>query len=218
MFLGHFAVGFAAKKYAPRTSLGVLMAAPLLLDLIWPLMLLAGWEQVRIAPGNTVFTPLDFVSYPYTHSLATAIGWAVVVGGVYWLGTQYTPGALAILIGVLSHWVLDALTHRPDLPLYPGGPQVGLGLWNHWAATVVVELVLFAAGLWIYLGATRPSRLTGTYALGALVLFLLALFGGNALGPPPPSEQAIALAGCAMWLFPVWCAWIDRNRVEAGYY
>ena len=139
MFIGHYAVGFAAKRFAPQTSLGVLIASALSLDLLWPLFVLAGWEQVRIEPGNTAFTPLNFASYPISHSLVAALGWATLFAAVYYLLTRYRAGALVVWIGVVSHWVLDFITHRPDLPLYPGGSLVGLGLWNSPVATVAVE-------------------------------------------------------------------------------
>src|SRR5690349_9013743 len=151
MFIGHIAVGFASKRVAPRASLGVLMAAPMALDLLWPFFLLAGWEQVRIDPGNTKFTPLDFVSYPFSHSLAMSAVWGAMFGLIYWIATRYAAGAVVIGFGVVSHWVLDLITHRPDLPLYPGGAaRLGLGLWNSVPATLAVESVMFAAGVWTY--------------------------------------------------------------------
>src|ERR1700677_267927 len=143
MFIGHFAVGFAAKKFAPRSSEAVLLTAPLLADLLWPVFLLLGWEQVRIDPGNTPFTPLDFVSYPISHSLLTACGWGALVGLVYWAVTRCGRGAVVIGLSVVSHWVLDYVTHRADLPLYPGGPRVGLGLWNSVPATIAVEVAMY---------------------------------------------------------------------------
>jgi hypothetical protein len=130
MFIGHFAVGFAAKKFAPRSSEAVLLTAALLADLLWPFFLLLGWEQVRIDPGNTRYTPLDLVYYPWSHSLLMLCVWATAFGGIYYAITRYWPGAIAIWIGVVSHWVLDWVTHRPDMPLYPGGARYGLGLWN----------------------------------------------------------------------------------------
>jgi membrane-bound metal-dependent hydrolase YbcI (DUF457 family) len=137
MFIGHFAVGLASKQVAPTASLGVLIAAPLLLDLMWPFLLLADWEKVRIDVGNTAFTPLEFISYPYSHSLAMAIVWAALVGLGYWTVTRYPTGAMMIGLGVVSHWVFDAVTHRPDLPLFPGGStRVGLGLWNSVSGTL----------------------------------------------------------------------------------
>jgi hypothetical protein len=146
MFIGHWAVGLASKRVAPRASLGVLMAAPNLLDLLWPIFLLLGSEQVRIDPGNTPFTPLDFVSYPISHSLLTACGWGALFGLVYWAVTRSDRGAVVIGLSVVSHWVLDYVTHRPDLPLWPGGPRVGLGLWNSVPATVAVEVAMYAGG------------------------------------------------------------------------
>lgn len=137
MFLGHIAVGFAAKRAAPRASLGALMTAPVLLDLLWPLGLILGIEKVRIAPGNTAFTPLDFVSYPWTHSLLMAPVWASLFMLAYLARTGYVAGAFWVGIGVASHWVLDWFTHRPDLQLVPWSPvRVGLGLWNSVPATV----------------------------------------------------------------------------------
>ena len=145
MFIGHFAVGFAAKRFAPRSSEAVLLAAPVLADMLWPVFLLLGWEQVRIDPGNTRYTPLDFVSYPWSHSLLMLCVWATVFGGTYYAITRYRAGAIAIWIGVVSHWVLDWVTHRPDMPLYPGGALYGLGLWNSIAGTMGVEFLMFAA-------------------------------------------------------------------------
>src|SRR5580698_91680 len=144
MVIGHFAVGFAAQRFAPRSSEALLLAAPLLADMLWPLFLLLGWEQVRIDPGNTRYTPLDFVSYPWSHSLLMLCVWASAFGGIYHAITRYRAGAIAIWIGVVSHWVLDWVTHRPDMPLYPGGARYGLGLWNSIAGTMLVEFLMFA--------------------------------------------------------------------------
>jgi len=152
LFIGHYAVGLAAKRFAPRTSLGVLIAAPILLDLLWPIFILTGLEQVRIDPGNTRFTPLDFVSYPISHSLVAAIAWATLFAVFYFIYNRYQAGAVLIWIGVVSHWLLDVVTHRPDMPLYAGGPQLGLGLWNRPAATIAVEAAMYAGGV-LYLRA-----------------------------------------------------------------
>jgi membrane-bound metal-dependent hydrolase YbcI (DUF457 family) len=212
VFIGHFAVGLASKRVAPRASLGVLLVAPNLLDLLWPIFLLLGWEQVRIDPGNTSFTPLDFVSYPISHSLLTACGWGLLFALLYWTVTRYSRGAIVIALSVVSHWVLDFVTHRPDMPLYPGGPRVGLGLWNSVPATIVVELAMYAVGAWLYLSITRSRDRVGTYALWAFLGFGLLAYVVNILGPPPPDAHAIALAALALWLVPLWGWWIDRHR------
>jgi len=216
MFIGHWAVGLASKRVAPRASLGVLMAAPNLLDLLWPIFLLLGWEQVRIDSGNTAFTPLDFVSYPISPSLLTSCGWGALFAIVYWIFTRYTRGAVVIALSVVSHWVLDFITHRPDMPLYPGGPRVGLGLWNSVPATIAVEVAMYAAGAWLYLSMTRSRDRTGQYALWAFLAFGAVTYVANIVGPPPPDVRTIAVAALALWLLPLWAWWIDRHREVTG--
>lgn len=213
MFIGHFAAGFAAKKLAPRVSLGTLFAAAQFQDLLWPLFLLLGVEHVRIDPGNTALTPLDFYDYPITHSLAGAAVLALGLGGVYALFRRNARGAAVIAAAAFSHWLLDFITHRPDLPLtYGGAEKVGLGLWNSVAATVAVETAMFAGGIALYLKATRATGRAGRYGLTGMVVILLVIYVANVLGPPPPDESVIAVAGNATWLFVLAAWWIDRNR------
>ncbi len=219
MFAGHFAVAFAAKRAAPRTSLGTLVAAAPLLDLVWPALVLAGVERVRIDPGSTAFTPLDFEHYPWTHSALTVAIWAALFGGIYLARTGYRAGAWTCAAAVASHWVLDLVVHRPDLPLWPGGPRVGLGLWGSVPATIAVEGALVAAGVVVYLRTTRPRDRAGRIAFGALVLVLALISAANVASPPPPSATAVGAAGLLMWLFVPWAAWADRHRevrAEAG--
>jgi hypothetical protein len=212
VFIGHFAVAFASKRAAPRTSLGMLVAAVSLLDLLWPILVLSGLETVRVDPGNTVVTPLDFVSYPYSHSLVFVLLWAVVFAGAYFSKTRYWRGAAMIAVGVISHWVLDVVSHRPDMPLFPGSERVGLGLWNSLPATVLVEGAAFALGVWLYVRGTRAQDAVGRWAWWALVGFLLLTYAGNLAGPPPPSSTAVAALALAAWLFPLWAWWIDVHR------
>ncbi len=216
MFVGHFGVGLAAKRVAPRASLGWLIAAPLLLDLLWPIFLLAGWESVRIEPGITVVTPLDFVSYPISHSLLAASGWAVLLGGAYWAIRRYRRGALVIAAGVVSHWFLDWLVHRPDLPLYPGGPQFGLGLWNSVSATLALEALFFFGGVWLYARSTKPASPAGRWAWLAFVAFVTLVYAANLLGPPPEQVDQVAYVTLSLWLMPLWAWSFDRNRTVVG--
>lgn len=212
MFIGHFGVGFGAKSLAPRVSLGALFAAAQFLDLLWPTLLLAGVETVRIAPGATAVTPLLFEHYPVSHSLVAVLVWSVLAGGVAF--GLLRDRRIAIVIGLLvaSHWFLDLVVHRPDLPILPGGPMVGLGAWNSLPLTLLIELSLFAAGVWLYVRTTKPRDRIGTWALAALVAFLLAIEFGNLFGDPPPSVSAIAWVGHAQWLLVPWAVWIDRHR------
>ncbi|HSG99381.1 MAG TPA: metal-dependent hydrolase [candidate division Zixibacteria bacterium] len=213
MFIGHFGVAFAAKRAAPDVNLGVLFAAAQLIDLVWPLLLLAGVERVRIAPGDTAFTPLEFTHYPYTHSLLTVALWAALAGGAYWLWRRRGRAAVVVALLVASHWLLDWLTHRPDLPLYPGSDKVaGLGLWDSIVGSLAVEGAIFAAGLALYLQVTAARSRVGVWAVWSLVVFLIVTYLGAAFGPPPPDVAALAWSALLVWLFPLWGYWAERHR------
>lgn len=216
MFIGHFAVALAAKKAAPKTSLGTLFLAVQLPDLLWPVFLLLGVEHARISPGATAVTPLDFTDYPLSHSLLADVGWGLVLAGVYHLAKRNLRAGFLLALLVVSHWVLDALSHRPDMPLWPGGETlIGLGLWNSMLATVAVELGMFAVALGLYSSTTRARDRIGTAALICLVAFLAFVYLGSLFGPLPPSINAVAIAGLGMWLLVVWAYWIDRHRMLA---
>ena len=213
MFIGHDAVGFAAKKFAPRTNLGWLIAAPLLLDLLWPVFLLLGIEHVTIRRGITRMSPFDFTDYPWSHSLLMSIVWGVLFAGAYAIFTRYMRGAIAIFLGVVSHWLFDWFTHRPDLPLYPGGPKAGLGLWNYPIAELGIESALFAIGILIYRDMTHRVDRIGSVVMWAFIIFLGVLYVLNAGGTPPPNVQVLAYSALALWLLPFWAAWFDRHRI-----
>lgn len=214
MFLGHFAVAFAAKRAEPRASLGAYVAAAQFPDLLWPVLLLAGVEDVTIAPGDTAFTPLRFDSYPISHSLVTVVAWGVVFGTLHWARRRHFRAAVWLGALVISHWVLDFVTHRPDLPLVPGGSvKAGLGLWNSVPGTLVVESAMFAVAVGLYLSRTRARDGVGRYGLAALIALLVAIYLGAAFGPPPPSAQAVAISTAPGVLLALWAAWADRHRV-----
>jgi hypothetical protein len=212
MFLGHFAVALGAKKAAPKTSLGTLVFAAQLADLLWPIFLLLGWEQVRIIPGAMAASVLVFTRYPYSHSLLALTLWGVGLGAVYFAIRRNARGAIVLGLCVVSHWLLDFIVHAPDLPLFPGGARYGLGLWNSLAGTLAVELGLFVVGTAIYLRVTRAKDPTGRYALWSLLLFLLVAYIGSLLGPPPPSVSVLAVTALAIWLIVPWAAWADRQH------
>jgi hypothetical protein len=214
MFIGHFALGFAAKKVAPTVSLGTLFIAAQLADLVWPVLVLLGIEKVEVSPGITAFTPLDFIHYPYSHSLVGLLGWAIAFAAAYAVARRgQMHAALIIAALVLSHWLLDFLTHRSDMPLSLGESQrVGLGLWNSVPATVVVEGLLFAASVALYARTTQAIDAVGRWALWTLVIFLVVIYIANIFGPPPPSGVAVAWTALAMWLLVAWGYWIDAHR------
>jgi hypothetical protein len=217
MFVGHLALGLAAKCVTPRVSLATLFAAAQLADLLWPVFLAVGLEEVRIDPGNTAFTPLDFVSYPYSHSLLLLVIWGIAFGWLYRLVTGDGRAFLVIAVLVVSHWVLDFVTHRPDMPLYPGGPKLGLGLWNVVPATMAVELTMYAAGVWVYVMATRARDRTGRWAFLSLAAFLTLAYFANLVGGAPPSVVVLYYSAMAGGLvLTLWAWWADRHREVAG--
>jgi len=214
MFLGHFAVGMGAKRVAPELSLGTLFVAAQLADLVWPVLVLAGVERVEIAPGATAVTPLDFVSYPWSHSLVALVVWGALLA-LAWLAIRRgRPGAALVLFAtVVSHWLLDVASHRPDMPItLTGTRRLGLGLWNSVPATLLVEALLFAGGIWLYVRSTRARDRVGRLALAGLLAFLAVIYVANVFGPPPPSARVIAWSGLAMWLLVLWASWVDRHR------
>jgi len=213
MFIGHFALGFALKRAAPRANLGWLIASVSFLDLVWPIFVLTDIERVEVDQGNTVFTPLDFVFYPYSHSLAAALIWSVIFAAVYLVFSKYKTGSVVMAVGVLSHWILDAIVHRPDLPLYPGSERkVGFGVWDSFPATLVIEIAMFGLGVWLYSASTKAADRIGKYAYFAFVIFLILVYFANAFGPPPPNATAVAIVATLAWLFPFWAAWFDKHR------
>jgi hypothetical protein len=213
MFIGHYALGLATKRVEPRMPLWALLAAPQVLDLLWPIFVLAGIEHVEVAPGDTAFTPLHFVSYPWSHSLVMSIVWGVALGAIVRVRGASLQGTGLVVALVVSHWVLDVVSHRADMPIWPGGgPLLGLGLWRSVPVTLVVEIGMYAAGVVLYARATKSKDRTGRWAYVGLVASLFVAYVANVLGPPPPSATAVAVSALALWLIPLWGLWIERHR------
>lgn len=213
MFIGHYAVALAAKRATPKVSLGTLFLSAQLADLLWPLFLMLGLEHVRIDPTNTAFTPLDFYDYPISHSLVGALGWSIVAGGLYYIFRKDLKSGAILGLVVFSHWILDFITHRPDLHFGLGvNLSFGLRLWNSVSGTIMVEGILFLAGIAIYLRTTSANDRTGRFGFWTLIGVLILIYMVNIIGPPPPDESSIAILGNAAWIFVFWAYWIDRHR------
>ncbi|MBS1743503.1 MAG: hypothetical protein JST81_10750 [Bacteroidetes bacterium] len=210
MFIGHFGLGLASKKADPFPSLAVMFIAVQFLDLLWPVFCLLGIERFEIDKGNTALTPINFSYYPYSHSLLMAVIWGIVFGFIYYLFTKRKSSAIFLAILVLSHWVLDLLVHRPDLPLTPfNNYTVGFGLWNAPVIEMILELGLFIGGSILYYTSVKPKRKISYWLL---IVFFILIHLANVFGPPPPSVNAVAWAGNLMWIFIVWAWWIERKK------
>jgi multisubunit Na+/H+ antiporter MnhC subunit len=215
MFLGHYGVGFASKRVDSRASLGTYMMAAVFLDLLWPIFLLIGLEHVKIDPGNTVVTPLNFYDYPYSHSLLMSLVWSLLFGGIYYLIKKNRKTSVILGICVFSHWVLDFIVHRADLPLAPGVETFfGLGLWNSLPVTLIVELSIFFAGAYLYLKVTKAKDKIGKFSFLGFVVLLLIIYAMNLFsGTLPPNVYVLALSALGQWLFVAWAYWIDKHRI-----
>jgi hypothetical protein len=213
MFIGHFAVGFASKQLAPRASLGLLIAAPILLDFLWPIFLLLGWEHAFIESNSNPLLRFVFSSYPISHGLVAVAGWATLSAAVYYGFKRYALGAIVIWAGVVSHWLLDFIVHRPDLPLYAGSKLVGLGLWSHRGVAVGIELAMLAFGIFLYLRQTTERDKIGTYGLLGFVALLLGVYALAVFGPAPRGLKAVAIGNiCGFLVLVAWAWWIDAHR------
>ena len=213
MFLGHFGLAMAAKKVAPRVSLGTTFLAAQFLDALWPIFVLAGIERFEIVPGITKVNPLEFTSYPWSHSLAMAIVWGVLFAAAYGLMRKRPRDAAILGVLVVSHWLLDWVVHRPDLPLFPGDRDLhGMGLWNSLAGSLTLELAIFILGILIFLASSNARDRIGTIGFWVLVAFLAASYFAATFGPLPPSTTAVASTALIGWLIFAFAWWIDRHR------
>jgi len=190
LFVGHYGVSFAAKRSAPRVPLWVLFIAVQLLDVIWAPLVLLGIEKLSIVPGITASNALFLYYMPYTHSLVAAVLWSAGAFIVYRFlaGREREREALVVAIAVFSHWILDFLVHRPDLPLYDNTSKVGLGLWNYRVGALALEAAVLFGGMAWYL-KTRTSRRAAFLIFG---IALMAVQVRVSFGPPPVSERAEA--------------------------
>ena len=216
MFIGHYGPSFIAKARAKELPLWLLFLAVQIVDVGWCILVLLGVEKVRVVPGITKSLPLDLYYMPYTHSLVAALLWSAAAFVIYRAFRPSGARAAAVVLGlaVLSHWVLDLVVHRPDLPLYDDTLKVGLGLWNYPAVAFLLEAALFLGGVWIYFRSTTPVTAGGRYAAVvfgvALCLFQAAVF----FGPPAPSPQAAAVMFLVSYfVIALAAAWIERKRV-----
>lgn len=215
MFIGHFGLGLAAKKADTRPSIGTYFLAAQFLDLLWPIFLLFGLEKVKVDPGNTALTPLDFVYYPISHSLLTAVFWGILFGLIYFFIKKNKKASIILGLLVLSHWVLDFIVHKPDLPLTPWTEiKTGLGVWNSIGLTIFIEFIIFITGIYFYIKATQAKNKKGKYGFWSLILFLIIIYISNIFGSPPPSQNAIAIVGFFQWILIIWAYWIDKNRIN----
>ena len=219
MFVGHYGPSFAIKSFRPAIPLWLLFIAVQLVDVAWAVLVLLGIEKVRIVPGITASNPLDLYYMPYTHSLVAAILWSVAAGVLVRPLRGVATRSAAVWIGaaVFSHWVLDFLVHRPDLPLYDDTMKVGLGLWNYPAVALSLEAILLFGGMILYLKGTKPINAIGRVGPPVFGVVMLAIQGYVFFGPPPTSPAAAAVTALlSYFVFAILAEWLARQRKQAA--
>lgn len=215
MFVGHYGPSFAAKALKKRIPLWILFLAVQLLDVFWSIFVLLGIEKVRIIPGITAVNPLDLYYMPYTHGLLTALAWSLLGAAAYrWFRREDGwPAAGIVGAAVFSHWILDLLVHRPDLPLVDNRFKVGLGLWNYPLLASALEVAFLFGGMYFYCKETKPVTRAGRYGMVVFGVVMLAVQAAVFFGPPPTSDRAAAVTALVLYaMFAGIAYWLERQR------
>jgi len=219
MFVGHYGPSFAVTAIKPTAPLWLVFIAVQLVDVAWAILIFIGIENVRIVPGITASNPLNLYYMPYTHSLVAAVLWSVAAVVVCKPLRGVRSWSVAAWIGaaVFSHWVLDLVVHRPDLPLYDDAMKVGLGIWNYPMIALALEALLLFGGMMMYLRRTKPINAIGRFGPPIFGLVMLAIQAYIFFGPPPASPGALALTALVSYVvFAVVAEWLDRQRSHAA--
>lgn len=213
MLIGHLAVGLSIKRVEPRISLGTLIAAALFADLLWSIFMLAGIEHVGILPGVKLNRLIGY-EIAYSHSLLMDVFYGALFAAVYFLWRRYPRGAWILFAAVLSHWFLDVVSHRQDMPIAPGVDAVfGLGLWNSIPATILVEGGFWLLAIIAYARATCPKGRAGTYGFWSAIALLTVIGAGNLVTPPPSNAVRAGIGSLTLFLLIVaWAYWMDHVR------
>ena len=217
MFIGHYGVSFAAKAVKPTLPLWILFLAVQLVDVFWAIFVLFGIEKVRIVPGITATNPLDLYYMPYTHGLITSLIWAVAAMMIFLVIPCIKRWTSATVVGIVvfSHWLLDLLVHRHDLPLYADMHKVGLGLWNYPATAFILEILLLASGMFLYAKKTSTVDRRGIYAMLVIALLMIGVQLQVFFGSPPTSDTEVAVSALVSYfLFAALAVWLERKKVS----
>ena len=218
MFAGHYGVSFACKAVERRLPLWLLFLAVQFVDILWSILILLGIEKVRIVPGITATNPFDLYYMPYTHSLVAAVVWSALVFLGYRLFISQRSAsrdrpALFLALAIFSHWILDLLVHRPDLPLYDNTHKLGLGLWNYPMPTFALEAAILFGGMWLYMRSTKGGSSVGKYGMPFFGIVLLVVHWILFFGAPSGGSNATPVLLLVLYLgFAAVAAWLERKR------
>jgi hypothetical protein len=215
MFVGHYGVAFAIKSEKNRIPLWVLFVAVQLLDFLWAPFVLLRIEKMRFVPGITATNALDLYYMPYTHSLIGALFLSVIGFAIYkirWRNIASNSAALLVGFAVFSHWLLDLIVHRPDLPIYDDTLKVGFGLWNYRGIEFVLEIAILLLGVVLYLKRNGANaRKIGVIIF--VVAVVLIQTSNTFLRRPPSSDRAFAITALVFYtVFAIIAFLLEKRR------
>ena len=216
MFVGHYGPSFAIRAVDKSIPLWFLFIAVQLVDVLWAIFVLLGIEKVRIVPGITATNPLDLYYMPYTHSLIGSVAWAGAAAVAYKLTPRLGnwKAGLLVAVAVFSHWILDLLVHRPDLPLYDNAAKVGFGWWNYPVFAFVLEAAFLFGGIYLYFTKTKATTAGSRYGMIVFGILMLAIQSVVFFGPPPGSDKQLAVTALVSYgAFAAVAFWLERKRV-----
>jgi membrane-bound metal-dependent hydrolase YbcI (DUF457 family) len=217
MLIGHFAAGLVAKRIEPNISLGTFVLAAMFADFLWCFFMLAGMEHIEIGSGLGAANYVNADNIAFSHSLITDVIWGALFAAIYYLSRRNRRGALVLFTVVFSHWVLDFIAHKPDMPLAPGVQTFfGLGLWTSIPLTLVAEGGFWLLALALYIRVTQPNSRIGIIIFWSVAGFLTLAWYNNIAGPPPNNPSAMGVSSLIFFSLVVgWSYWMNRVRPVA---
>lgn len=220
MFVGHYAAAFVLRPLRKSPSLPVLFVAVQLMDILFFGFVLAGTESLRLTPGITAMNPLDLYNMPFSHGLAGVLVqsalFGLLIAALMGEGQRVVGGIIAGM-AVFSHWILDVITHRPDMMLFHEIDKIGAGLWNYPAAAMAVETLVIVSAFVLFIAASRPRAGAGRASLIALGVGMVVLQCVNWFGPAPnpltTSLDFVAAQGLLAYaVLAALALWVERSR------
>lgn len=213
MMTGHIAVGMMAKRLHPQISLGTAVFAALWADFVAFVLLIARVERFDPVPGASLNRMIGR-NIVFSHSLLMDALWAGLFAGIFFLRRRSPRGAWILFAAVVSHWVLDVASHRPDMPLAPGtSTRLGLGLWNSMPTALIVEGALWLLAIIIYLRATFSKKSWAIYGFWIPVILVTLIWRANISAGMDLNPTRAGIGGIVLFsLVVAWAYWMNRLR------
>ena len=205
----HAATALLLKRRFPSVPMAPLLVSVQAMELAWVGLNYLGIERTTTESTVRSVADVHLAHMPYSHSVGTAVGTALIVWLIVEVGFRRAALGRALALGIASHLILDLVTHGHDIALWPGqpSPKLGLGLYDRAPfAAFVVELTYGILCWRIYRG--------GRGLLGLIVIGNLANL--SVLSPAIPGPEQY-FAGRPLLVVTVVFAQIVVTLVLVGF-